>query len=242
MVGGRYVTLVPALCLVAALVTTSPARADGGDTGPPPYRYQGTYWALQAHTGVVARFDPLPRETPGPLYGASIRLASFLSLLDVQAGFLGSAYSTSALDGATVGVSRWSVGVEGHFHPLMITILRNNTFWYWVAGIYLAGGIDLDITQLDPRGHTGRTEFDVGWHLGGGSDFPLTDPNEGWGLWLGVQYKLRLLQVASADLGLGAFHEHAFLLTIGYRNNDVFFFRGPRPDELDYRDPTISTE
>lgn len=226
---------------LATLLLVAPwAQADhGGDEG---YRYQGAYWALQAHSGLVTRAAPLPGETPGPLYGVSFRLASLLSLADVQASFLGSVYRTRAPDGRSVGVARWSLGIEAHAHPFMITILRNTTLWYWIAGLYGAAGVDLDLTRLTPRGAPGRTEADFGWHIGAGSDFPVTDPNEGWGLWVGVQYKLRFLDVHPRDLGLGSFDEHLLLVTVGYRDNDVFFARAPRPDELRYRDPPVPHE
>ena len=215
-----------------------PPEYSEGDE-PPVYLYQGAYWSLQGHVGLLARASPKSAEAPGPLIGASARFAAVLSLLDLQAHFFAGLYEATAGSGTPVSVGRYSLGLEARFHPFLITILSNSTFFYWLAGLYGSGGADLDITTLKPRGGPVRTDVNVGWTIGAGSDFPLTDPNEGWGVWIGAQYKRKFLGVRSEDLSLGAFDEHLFMLTLAYRNNDIHWFRVPRPAEIRHRDGDV---
>lgn len=240
-----------ALLTVAA---AAPARAGDEDAEPPaqtesasptaeqtgapeePFRYQGAYWGVQLHGGIVHRQHSGPGETPGFVYGASFRIASVLSLADFQLTILRSAYDAGHPDGEPLSVGRISIGVEGHLHPLFTQILKNDTFHYWLAGLYLSLGIDLDITTIEGRG-LDRLETDPGWHIGLGTDYPLTDPNVGWSIWLGVAYRMKFLGVASGVHGLHNFMEHTVFLTLGYRNNNIYSARIPRPTEFDYRDP-----
>jgi hypothetical protein len=221
------------------------ARADDGP-GPEspsedePARYQGSYWALQAKVGFAYRLNAGKGELPGPAVGASVRVATFLSLLDVELGVLASTYEAIAPEGAgRLRVQRLSLGGEAHLHPLLTTILKNSTLWYILAGIYGSIGIDLDLT-FEPNADGPSVDF--GWHVGGGLDIPLGDPNGGWGLWLGVNYRLRFLDASTSISDLTEFDEHVVLLTLGYRNNDLNFFRAPRPPELDYREPSVPFE
>ncbi|MGM0574563.1 MAG: hypothetical protein ACQEXJ_02345 [Myxococcota bacterium] len=197
-----------------------------------PQRYQGGFWAVQAHAGVLGRVEAGPDETVGPALGASLRLASILSIADVQATLLGGGYRTTSRAGGEVGVRRWSVGGELHVHPLFLAHLYNTRPWFVLAGLYVSAGLDLDVTHLAPaRGDT-RRELDLGWHLGAGADVPLTDPHAGSGVWLGLAFRQKFLSVASGPLGLGDFDERVFLLTLAWRDNDLSFARVPRPDEL----------
>lgn len=239
----------PALLAAALLLALGPIA--WADAVPPPTgedaavdadpaRYQGSYWALQAKAGVVYRLHAGEGELPGPAVGASVRVATFLSLLDVELGVLASTYEAVAPDGnGRLRVQRLSLGGEIHLHPLLTTILKNTTLWYILAGCYGSIGIDLDLT-FEPDAD--EPTMALGWHIGAGLDIPLGDPNGGWGLWLGLSYKLRFLEAETSIEDLSEFDEHIMLLTFGYRNNDLNFFRAPRPPEMDYREPAVPFE
>ena len=51
-----------------------------------------------------------------------------------------------------------------------------------------------------------------------------------------------VLTVDSGVEGLSDFDEHIFLLTLGYRNNNMNQLHVPRPPEMDYRDPAVPFE
>ncbi len=212
------------------------APAPDAPQGEKPRRYQGAYWGLQAHVGMISRMKPRSGELPGPVYGLSFRFSTLASLIDLQATVLGGHYTAVDGDHNIVPVNRLSVGFEGHTHPFLTLILRPDLFARLLSGFYMAIGLDFDAAHLAGAGR-GRWELGVGWHLGGGTDLPLTDPDKGWGLWLGVGYRLKLM--TSKVAGLGRLDEHVVLVTLGYRNNDIFFGRLPPPEEVRYRDAQI---
>jgi len=245
---------IPLLVAVAVLLTV--ASVDGvaapGDPGeveaPPaapgaepsggaaPALYQGAFWGLQVHGGTLWRVQAGQGEAPGPVVGISGRVATLLSLVDLQLSFLAGRYGAVDAGGEGVDVGRYSVGVQAHLHPFFVTHLRNTGFWYWWASIHLSVGADFDIIEVgraDARG--------LGFHIGLGSDIPLGNVSEGWGLWLGVGYRLKFLRPGSLGPGLDNFDEHAFLLTLAYRNNDITFARFPKPAELHDHDPIPPT-
>ncbi|MCB9788760.1 MAG: hypothetical protein H6744_18945, partial [Deltaproteobacteria bacterium] len=211
------------------------ARADEATV----HRYQGAFWAIQAHTGLVMRRDPRPGEGVGAALGGSLRLATVLSLLDIQASVFAARYETRALDDARVRVTRWSLGFEGHLHPLFLGTIYNNRLWYWLAGIYGSFGVDLDLTRLAVSGPGSLRDRGLAWHLGVGMDVPVTDPNRGAGFWLGVAFRAKFLDVDSGGLGLGSFNERMITLTFAYRNNNIFFARLPPPTELRLEEPQL---
>lgn len=173
----------------------------------------------------------------------STRIASIMSVADIQLTIQGSMYDVG-VNGGDVAIKRLSTGVEARLHPLFMRHLESDNFHLWLAGLYGSLGVDLDITAVNADALLGqrdidRVEFDVGWHLGAGMDYPLTNVHEGWSLWIGVGYKLRFLSVNTGLKDLTNFNEHTFVITLGYRNNDIFFGRVPQPSEFDYRDPAV---
>ena len=247
LITAQLVCAVYASGLLASIPSASAARPLSGPPPPKvipvesqpkaqPHPYQGAFWGLGVHTGLVYRLNARSGDLPGPTVALSARIASILSLADFQLTAQGSTYTATSSLGEPVDVRRLSVGVQAHLHPLFLQHLENSNFWFWAAGIYVSLGMSIEVTEFasDPAA---KVEIDPGWTLGAGMDYPLTDVHAGWSLWLGVAYHVRFLGVSSGISGLGNFNEHNVLVTLGYRNNDVFLFRAPRPTELDYRNP-----
>ena len=193
-----------------------------------PLSYQGAYWGLQGHTGIVLPPDLGDGGAVGLTYGASARLATLASLLDVQATLMAAHYTRGGAGGEALAVDRLSLGLEIHGHPLLTLVLRSDFLFQWLAGLYASVGLDLDMAHVDGEWHTGPAV-----KIGGGSDIALTDPDRGWGVWLGVSYHAKVLSPRVP--GLGALDEHVLLVTLAYRNNDSYFARVPRPEEIQYR-------
>jgi len=231
----RHLLLAFVLVALSALGTASlaptPARAaeiEPAAEEEPPAQYFGAFWGLQLHTGLLLRADGGPDEGPGPLIGVSGRLATLLSLLDAELSFLTGRYTARDGDGAGVDVARYSVALAVHLHPFFIAHLQNDNFNFWRGALYLAIGAGVEVISADAPG-IDELHAAFGWHLGAGTDIPLGDVKNGWGLWLGVSYRYGFLGADSGVPGLGDFDEHTILLTLGYRNNDIGFARFPRP-------------
>lgn len=233
--------MLTAICVAAifAVTATGAAGLARAEAHPDPkMRFQGAFWGLQMHTGLVSRLAANAGESPGPTLGLSARLAGYMSILDLQLSVIGSMYDARSTAGEATDVKRLSLGLETHLHPMFMEVLRGTTLARTIGSLYVAIGADLDLTALDGAG-LDTTEARFGWHIGGGFDVPLTDPDRGWSLWLGFAYRLKFLSVPTGVAGLQDFDEHTFLVSFAYRNNDIFFARLPRPPEMDHRDPEL---
>ena len=225
----RYLGRV--LLLVSALVTI--AHGETNDDAPPtgPYSYQGAFWGVQLHTGMVARGDAI-----GPVGGLSMRLASFMSLADLELGALASHYTVTQDPKEEIAITRVSAGLELHLHPFFLELLQEHWVRKLLASCYLSLGVNAEFVAYESPYVDGQ-EVDVGWSIGAGFDLPVTDPARGWALWLGFSYRYNLISVRTGISGLDNFDEHIALVTLGYRDNDIFFLNAPRPSEFDYLDP-----
>ena len=198
------------------------------------HAYQGAYWGLQAHTGLIIPETHAEGSTPGLSYGVSTRLALFASLLDLQLKASAGHYTLATPEGALTPVDRLSIGVENHAHPFLVLIIQKRPMQQWLAGLYLSLGLDLDLTH---RRDTSEWFVNPALKMGLGSEYPLSEPDKGWSLWLGVNYHYKLSFGVAPELG--DLNEHMIEFTFGYRNNDIFFMRAPRFDEFDYKNKPL---
>lgn len=245
-------TLTIAAGLVAAAAAEARAAAPGDgatsedapsedSSGAPPkaaesLSYQGSFWAVQLHGGTLLRRGRARDGAIGPTAGVSARLATVLSIADLQATLLGGGYEAAAPDGPPVDVRRWTVGLDARIHPLLLSHLWSNRLGYALGSVYASLGADLAVTHLDPGGAPPDREVDPGWHVGAGLGVPVTAPTRRWTLWLGLSWRLTFLDVSTGGRDLGSFDEHAVMLTLGWRNHDIFFASVPPPPELDTTD------
>ena len=224
---------ISSLCVCLTMLAST-----GGATSQPtqsPPIYQGAYWALQVHGGYTTGPDTQQGDSGGPSVGVSVRLASIVSLADVQLTVLGSSLNVSD-QGSDVDVLRLSIGAEAHLHPFFLLTLNDSYWETWLAGIYLSIGGDLDLTQIGDA----SLEPDAGWHVGLGTDIPLTSLNDGTSFWMGLGVRFKFLDVESSGSDID-FDETTLVLTFGYRNHDINFTRWPRPPEF-YDDTKGSRE
>ncbi len=217
--------------LIVAFITLLLAPGVRAEEAEEPHRYQGAYWGVQGHAGLIAPSGEGAGEgaTPGMTYGASARISLFASLLDVELKAMAGHYTLVDPDGDPSRVDRLSVGIENHGHPFMVLILQRRPLQQWLTGLYLSLGLDLDLTHREQ----GDWFIHPGMKLGMGSEYPLTEPDEGWSLWLGINYHYKIALRGVPELG--DMNEHLLEVTFGYRNNDIFFMRAPRIDEFEYK-------
>ena len=225
----------------------APASASAAAPAPAPHRpprYQGAFFAAQAHAGLAMRLKPGDGEWPGPVVGLSGRVASVVSLADVLLGIYGTRLRpTSSRQGTAPGprptLLRLTLTAEARLHPLFTQILQGTPLDLWLSGLYLSLGLDLDVSWLTASERSAHGVA-VGGHVGVGMSWPLTNPDDGASLWLGLGYQVALKHTPSALrrlAPLGDLDEHALILTLGWRDNRISSFYVPRPTELDDRDP-----
>ncbi|MCA9514514.1 MAG: hypothetical protein KC635_06195 [Myxococcales bacterium] len=220
-----------AIALAAVALGGPVARAADGVGEDAPALYEGAFWGVSLKGGLALRLDGGAGEGPGPAFGASLRAATLLSLLDVELSVLHARYEARST-AAHIDVARTSVALEVHLHPLFISHLQGGNWSYLLGALHVTLGGALELVA-----GPGDVQAAPGLLVGAGVDIPLGDVLHGWGLWLGVDYRFRLCRPDGFGPGLGDFDEHVVLVSLGYRNNDIGFARVPRPPELDDRDP-----
>ena len=220
-----------AVC-VALLLTMSPsAIADHGeDEG---YPYMGAYWGVQTHAGLLSPITLKPGFEPGVSYGVSGRISTLMGLIDLELGSRGGHYVVRSDAGVRTPVDRFNFALEGKVHPLLAKMLTKDFFNMLVASAYGSVGVSYDLIHLRESSGS-RLVHNMGWTFGAGGDLPLTDPGtEGWGLWLGLDYKVRLMSFPTR--GYEWFHEHVLTMRLSVRVNDIYFGYVPRPAETRYQ-------
>ena len=208
------------------LVGTSHAATEPEQTKNTTH-YQGAYWSLQGHAGYTMGLEPDQSLEAGPTLGLSLRLASIISLADIQLSALGSSYQATFNTGDE-DVLRLSLGLQAHLHPFFLLTLNDSYWETWLAGIYISLGADLDLTRIGEA----SIEPDFGWHVGLGTDLPLTSLENESSFWLGLGLRLKFLDVRSPAGNEINFNETTIYLTVGYRDHDINFVRLPRPTEF----------
>ena len=205
------------------------------DDNPSPARYMGAHigGGILGGTGLLS-YGGYDEDVPSWTAGGFARVSSVLQLLDMQLEYR---YRRLALvvKQAKTTFRGHSVVYSANIHPFFFNILRNNRWWYIASGFYIqaGGGVERMAIRSSPL-QVDRVEWAPLFHGGVGLDIPLDNPNDGGGLWLGLNYRYQgvLLDV---DLGRGSDVDgHLFLMSLGYRSNDLNFTRLKRPPELEF--------
>jgi hypothetical protein len=155
-----------ALSAVCVLLAFSDSAAG---TLPPP-RYTGAYWGLEAGAGLARAPDD---------DSLHLRLgARFSSLL--QVGDLAVQYGLSGVDGGQLHRAT----VSGQLHPFFFFMLTGEGLWQSLAAVYVRLGLGAGVEQ---RADGDATALML-WDWGAGFDLPVTEPDDGRSLWLGLEY------------------------------------------------------
>ncbi len=192
-------------------------------------KWMGAYWGIELKTGLSLR-----AEDPQPSFGLGLRVATLVSLIDLELfGVV-----TPLADRYT----RTAMGLDLRLHPLFIRMLRRDFGSRVLAGLHVALGVGADVLSADTKSvSTGADESSThvafAFAFGVGADFPITNPSRNDpSLWLGVGWRMRFVGFSDAPAGLRDMDEHVVLLQLGLRFHDIGFMRIPKPTELDDRD------
>ena len=219
LVRSRFVWLV----CCASLAFGGIARADAS-TNP---RYQGSHWSMEAHGGFATALGSDALLSGGPTFGLSLRIASVLSLADVQLDILGSVQRRKSAK-ASETVDRGSAGLSARLHPFFLLTLNDSMWETLLAGIYLEIGSSLELTAFQG----GSIETDLGWRLGFGIDIPLTSLEGESSVWLGFGFRATFFDLKPPSGHAVPVDAAAILVSVGYRNHDINFTNWPRPSEF----------
>ena len=201
------------LAAATATLALGAASAAGEST-----QYNGASIGFAATAGPLLLNDDRVSSRAGFSAGFAGRLTGPMLLADVELGYQVSKLGSVSAGNVPFDLIRQGFTTTVGLHPLFLALLGNRRIDYIAASFHADIGASLQVTSISAGGER-STRGDVAWHWGGGIDFPLTDPNLGRALWLGLLYrnirlKTDLRPDISTDLG-----DHQVLLTLGYRWN-----------------------
>lgn len=122
-----------------------------------------------------------------PAFGAFAQVTTLLNVVDVIVGFNHSRFDTK-IDEMDVNTTRWDMSLSATIHPMFFSSFSSDWFSRFLSQFYLMGGGDIAVQKT--KGDTIDSRIvRPGFHMGGGIDTYLTNPNRRASLWLGVQYR-----------------------------------------------------
>ncbi len=227
---------IAAASLLLALLRAPTAHAEE------PVRYVGAFLGVGVTGGVEIFQDRRWAQPVGWTFGVHGRVATVLSLIDVQLeydhGRLSLAVDGQPSDSPELQLRRHSFATSVNLHPLFLKILANDWWAFTLSAAYLQLGASAEFSSYHSTdGSSQRAETSLGLHWGAGIDFPLGDVEGAHALWLGVMWRWKFLFM-EPNLGTSGPNElnsHLLVLSLGYRYNNVNFARLGRPDELRFR-------
>lgn len=158
--------------------------------------------------------------------GVKARISMVNNLFHVQLDYRFGQFAGHLDKTTAITLDHNAVGLSVAFHPLFLTNLGGNRFFYTLASIYLEVGASLNhVSMAIPAQNIEESDLGYGVILGTGFDVPITDPDASGALWLGTAYRW---QGSLVDLGPFArddelMSEHLFWLRAAYRHNGLVF-------------------
>jgi hypothetical protein len=154
-----------AVCGALAVAAGAWNAATAADLPPP--RFSGSYWGVEAGAGWTA--------SSGLNARAGVRAASLLQIADAALQYAASSGRDGQLHRGTL---------SAQVHPFFFFMLTGEGLWQALAGIYVRTGVGVGgyATAGRPLEAVGTLDWGVGL------DAPLTPPDAGRSVWLGLEY------------------------------------------------------
>jgi len=182
-----------------------------------PPRFTGATVGISAHGGPTFLTDERLGGRAGFAAGFGGRFTSPLFLADLEVSYGAARVGTGAAV-IPFDVTRHGFSVTAGLHPFFIAILGNRRWHYIVSAFHVDLGASLEVTSVSVGGDR-RTRGDPAWHWGLGIDIPLTDPNGGRAVWLGVAFRQVRLKTDIAQSLATELGGDSIFLSLGYRWN-----------------------
>lgn len=220
-------TLLSASLAISLTVASSLAVAQEGeppnDPGDYSESYSGLFWGFAAVAGPTLIANGSFEDTTGLAYGARFRTSFVLQLLDLHLTYL-HAESTPLNEDTKYNIASNAVSLSFAIHPFFLLMFTAPPTNYLFGSMYFMGGASFEFTDYSWQGEQLEESGEIGWHLGLGTDYPVTDPNRGHGLWFGVQWRVTFIPTELPLLD--SIHEdvlrqHLFSASLSYRFNGL---------------------
>lgn len=246
-----------AMCLRATLALTAalaacPVLADEADVDPsarPPLNTAGPeapppppephLWDGN-HTSIVlgptlSMLDAAPKGLDTLGYGVRLagRLSAITQFVDVELGLERTQHGGT--DGASL--SRTELGFQLGTHPGFPLVVFNDWTYDVFSGFHGYAGVSIVRATLTGKDalaaahvveKTEHSEWQPCVYVGAAADFPISERNKDWGLWLTAAYNLRWMWFGPREPELPLGDSQATLM-LSYRWNNTSWARIPKP-------------
>jgi hypothetical protein len=205
-----------------ALANEESTTPIGGDYSE---RWTGVYYGTSALTGVHINTNRGFDNTLGLSYGANMRISLALQLLDLHLSYFHSTASPQ-VDGVGAQLNSDSFSFSGGIHPFFLSAFTSPRMGYFLSSIYLLLGTGFESTEIQYMDVVTPQEWRLGFHTGGGFDYPITSPQQRHAIWFGGQYRFNYVPTEFAPVlahNQEALRQHLFFLTLSYRINGLPF-------------------
>lgn len=201
--------------------------APGRETSEPDYApdWTGTSWGFGAVAGAFVLRNEGFEDTLGLAFGAQARVSIALQLADLHLTYFRASSSPTTRD-RVVDITTDSVSASVAVHPLFLGAFEPGRLGPFLASFYILAGISFEFAEFESPEARLSESWEVGWHLGLGLDYPVTDPDGSGALWLGGQYRWNNVPTEFGDIDAvndNLMHQHLFFLIVSYRINGLPF-------------------
>ncbi|GMV40723.1 MAG: hypothetical protein AMXMBFR64_24390 [Myxococcales bacterium] len=211
-----------------------PARGEDAPWPAPvepvsPY-YNGTWLSIVAGGGIGLLADEALDGRIGGGVEVGGRMALVLQLVDLELMYRYGHYAVTS-DATDVTLHRHSIIADVKIHPLFLIVMAGN---HLLAGLYVQTGVSAELADARaPSAGVDELVSGAGVHVGCGFDLPLTPPNAGSSLWIGLNYRANFTTLDPPS-PLDDLDEHLFAIQLHYRHNNLQYGHVPRPPDFGF--------
>ncbi|MBT9554807.1 MAG: hypothetical protein IV100_02210 [Myxococcales bacterium] len=198
----------------------------------PEIRYNGAFVGVGVFGGASILQDQRWESPVGGVVGVYGRLASVLSLIDVQLEYAWSRNDAKASGNvpADLRFDRHGLAMSVNLHPMFLSVLGNDWASFALAAAYAQIGLSTEFTSFGSDVEPQRDQDDVAFslHVGAGIDVPLGDASGASAFWLGLSWRWKFVYLDPPRLsGVDQPNEtntHSVVLAFSYRYQSLNFW------------------
>jgi hypothetical protein len=214
------------LSALATVVTLAVPPAD------PEIRYNGAFVGVGVFGGASILQDQRWENPVGGVVGVYGRIASVLSLVDVQLEYAWSRNDAkvSGNEPADLRFDRHGLAMSVNLHPMFLSVLSSDWASFALAAAYAQIGLSTEFTSFRSDVEPQRDQDDVSFslHFGAGIDVPLGDASGASAFWLGLSWRWKFVYLDPPRL-LGGdqpdeTNTHSVVVAFSYRYQSLNFW------------------
>jgi hypothetical protein len=167
------------------------ARAETSEVEEEPFRYNGSFKAIEVALGATTPFLGSDYGATGFQVQVSGRLATILQVLDIA-----SAYNFHQSEVFGKKHQAHSLTADLRIHPMLVRHFSQTWSEYTLASLHLLFFVGPLLSNLEDEG----LDFSAVYGLGLGIDIPLGDLDQERMWWLGLNWRLSLASAGGLEL------------------------------------------